>query len=136
MQEYVCGFLFDSSENHVVLVRKNKPEWQKGLLNGVGGKIELGETPEVAMTREFTEETGIVIEDWKPMIILNGVDWKVYFYASKNDWCYSVNSLEQEEILIVEVEDLFASYSVIPNLNWLIPFCLDQLKSKYTINGK
>lgn len=56
-----------------LLIRKTHPEWQKGKLNGIGGKIEkkekltsngivdhwLLETPFEAMIREFHEETGI-----------------------------------------------------------------------------
>jgi 8-oxo-dGTP diphosphatase len=57
-QKYVLGFAFDKSDN-VILVRKQKPKWQKGLLNGVGGKIEIGETSSDAMFREFREETGL-----------------------------------------------------------------------------
>jgi 8-oxo-dGTP diphosphatase len=56
MNYYVAGFLFDSKRENVVLIRKNKPEWQADKLNGVGGKIEDGEVPAAAMFREFTEE--------------------------------------------------------------------------------
>lgn len=41
-QTYVCGFLFDRSFENVLLIRKNRPEKQKGRLNGVGGKVEEG----------------------------------------------------------------------------------------------
>ena len=37
----------------VVLTHKNRPAWQAGKLNGVGGKIELLESPVAAMVREF-----------------------------------------------------------------------------------
>lgn len=81
--EYVCGFLFTNDLSMVVLIRKNKPEWQYGKLNGVGGKIEqrtlqgepvefegkpLMEDPATAMSREFREETGAVVltSSWVP----------------------------------------------------------------------
>jgi len=64
--EYVLGFAFNG--NNVLLIRKTRPAWQAGRLNGVGGKVEpedwcLAE----AMRREFKEETGVdtVVEDWK-----------------------------------------------------------------------
>lgn len=44
MKHYVAGFMKDFSDN-VALVRKNKPKWQAGRLNGVCGGIEDGETP-------------------------------------------------------------------------------------------
>ena len=59
---YVVGFLFNPDMTEVVLIKKNRPDWQKGLLNGVGGKIESGEDPITAMIREFKEETGIKLE--------------------------------------------------------------------------
>jgi 8-oxo-dGTP diphosphatase len=78
-QEYVCGFMFDQSRMRVLLIRKQKPDWQRGLLNGIGGKIEYAvpagyegqgiqtlEIPAYAMAREFEEEAGIKTkpEDW------------------------------------------------------------------------
>lgn len=56
---YVLGFAFDNGQNHVLLIHKNRPAWQARKLNGIGGKVEEGETPDQAMVREFQEETGI-----------------------------------------------------------------------------
>jgi 8-oxo-dGTP pyrophosphatase MutT (NUDIX family) len=46
-------------ENSVLLVKKNKPEWQKGFLNLLGGSVEPGELPERAAVRELFEESGL-----------------------------------------------------------------------------
>jgi hypothetical protein len=54
---FVLGFVFDFEAKKVLLVLKNRPDWQTGLLNGLGGKIEADETPLEAMEREFKEET-------------------------------------------------------------------------------
>lgn len=43
--QYVLGFMFSNLMNNVVLLQKQKPNWQKGLWNGVGGKVESGEEP-------------------------------------------------------------------------------------------
>lgn len=64
--EYVLGFMFNLAESKVLLVWKNRPAWQAGKLNGVGGKIEEGETPIQAMNREFAEETGFVSKHYIP----------------------------------------------------------------------
>lgn len=57
MTRYVLGFMVWGSL--VSLIRKKRPEWQAGKLNGVGGHVEEGEPPRNAMAREFFEETGV-----------------------------------------------------------------------------
>lgn len=59
MQLFVCGFCFDQERDRVVLIQKAQPDWQAGRLNGVGGKVESGESVAQAMTREFEEEAGV-----------------------------------------------------------------------------
>jgi len=53
--QYVAGFLFDETLENVVLIRKNRPKWQAGKLNGVGGHVEARETSIETMHREFKE---------------------------------------------------------------------------------
>jgi 8-oxo-dGTP pyrophosphatase MutT (NUDIX family) len=43
---------------NVLLVLKNRPGWQKGFLNLLGGSIEPGESPQEAALRELKEESG------------------------------------------------------------------------------
>jgi 8-oxo-dGTP pyrophosphatase MutT (NUDIX family) len=57
VRRYVLGFVFDYGFHHVLLICKTSPEWQAGRLNGLGGKIEPGESPLQAMDRELREET-------------------------------------------------------------------------------
>jgi 8-oxo-dGTP pyrophosphatase MutT (NUDIX family) len=55
---YVCGFAM--GPNDVLLLTKAKPEWQRGKLNGVGGRVETSDAGlRAAMEREFLEETGV-----------------------------------------------------------------------------
>lgn len=58
---YVLGFLFNPYTTRVTMIRKTRPEWQKGKLNGIGGKIKHDESPMDAMVREFEEETGLKV---------------------------------------------------------------------------
>ena len=66
---YVLGFMFSRDLERVLLIRKNRPAFQAGKFNGIGGKIEGTvkplETPLQAMVREFEEEAGQKITDWK-----------------------------------------------------------------------
>lgn len=45
----------------LMLYRNNQPN--KNLWNGLGGKIEVGETPLESAIREIEEESGLVVED-------------------------------------------------------------------------
>jgi len=58
MKHYVMGFIFNETGDKVLLMRKNKPEWQAGRWNGIGGKIKEDEFSLEAMRRECEEETG------------------------------------------------------------------------------
>jgi 8-oxo-dGTP pyrophosphatase MutT (NUDIX family) len=59
MSEYVIVWAQRcNSKDEILLVLKDKPEWQNGKLNLPGGKIEEGETPQMAAVRELEEESG------------------------------------------------------------------------------
>lgn len=121
---YVLGFLFSEDKKKVVLIRKNKPEWQKGHLNGVGGKIELlDESPLYAMIREFKEEAGIEIKNWEEFCKLTGNGFEVYCFKAFGDITF-VRSMEEEQIEVIFVKEL-QEYLYLPNLKWLIPLALD-----------
>lgn len=58
---FVCGFAFNPGMTGVVLLLKQKyPPEIVGKWNGVGGRIEEGETSYEAMAREFKEEAGVL----------------------------------------------------------------------------
>lgn len=98
VKEYVLGFALTKNKRWVVLIQKTKPEFQAGKLNGVGGKIEEGETPKEAMVREFHEETGCFHEEWKHYATLNFSGSRVYVFSSifeiPNDWVVGLNSVD------------------------------------------
>lgn len=57
MQEVVAAII---EHNHKILIARRKPEKKfGGLWEFPGGKIEHHEEPELALTRELTEELGI-----------------------------------------------------------------------------
>lgn len=55
---------FPNNSDQVLLVMKDRPEWQKGFFNLVGGKVEEGEIIEEAAIRELWEETGYTPGKW------------------------------------------------------------------------
>ena len=126
MKHYVAGFMYDQSAKKVALIKKLQPAWQKGFLNGIGGKIEEGETSTDAMCREFKEETGVETDtdEWKLFATVHKPDeYFVYFYFAKTDKVYNVKTVEAEEVVIYNVDNL--PKNMINNLNWLIPMSLD-----------
>lgn len=64
---FVLGFAFwtdhgVSRRSDVVLIKKKRPHDQAGKVNGIGGKVNDGETLIDAMCREFQQECGIPTE--------------------------------------------------------------------------
>jgi 8-oxo-dGTP diphosphatase len=117
--EYVVGFMFQNDK--VALIRKTRPAWQAGKLNGVGGHVEVSERPVEAMCREFEEETGYETcpEQWVDFAELVGPDWIVYFFHAQGDLSL-VKTTTDEEIVVLPVKDVTVA-NAIPNLTWLIP---------------
>lgn len=139
--EYVVGFAFDENEKNVILVRKQRPEWQKGALNGPGGHIEDGESMLVAMAREFKEEVGIETNPyvWRHKVTIQGNGWRVYFLSLKltDKVFYSARSVTDELVTFVNMNELF-KFTMIQNLRWLIPYCQykSDLEEKVTYIGE
>ena len=131
MQGYACGFLFSSDRTRVLLIRKRRPAWQAGRLNGVGGKIEPGETPAQAMCREFREEAALDITAWQEVVELTGPDWRGHFFRAFGD-IDAARALTDEQLEIHGTADLPGD--LIPNLHWLIPLLLDDalIRGDYT----
>ncbi len=124
---YVCGFLFRKNNSEVALITKLKPQWQFGLLNGVGGKVEEGESPEAAMIREFEEETGALVIDWEPFLTMkvNGVE--IAFFKSTNGDDVRIESKTAEHVgwYGLDTVNFFKRHPKVRNLQWLIPMALD-----------
>ncbi len=75
-------------EGDRILLHYKKRGHGAGKWNGLGGKIENGETPEECAMREAKEEMGTEIKDLKKMgeIVFYDVqeeDWMVHVYSAK-----------------------------------------------------
>lgn len=66
MKLLTVGFVFNKNLNQVLLLHKQKPDWQVGKLNGCGGKVEDGEATITCVARECLEETclNIPVAEW------------------------------------------------------------------------
>jgi 8-oxo-dGTP pyrophosphatase MutT (NUDIX family) len=64
--------LFLITEDKILLAMK-KRGFGTGKWNGVGGKIESGESLEAALVRECQEEIGVTPTSWRPVAELDFV---------------------------------------------------------------
>lgn len=124
-QKYVAGFMFTNDCKNVILIRKKKPAWQLGKLNGVGGKVENNEIPKDAMIREYKEEAGITFDKWDNFLTVEYKSCTVYFFKGFSDSCFYQSETKESEIIEKISIDKFPIDEVIPNLNWIINLALD-----------
>lgn len=128
---YVLGFAFNDYKSDVVLIEKNRPEWQKGLLNGVGGKWNgKGESIPEAMVREFKEEAGVYVPEptWKEFARMGSPGiWICHCYTAllTQGEFNRVDTCESERIVTCPVT---IRSGIIKNLTWLIPMALDKFR--------
>jgi len=144
--DYVVGFLFDHARRVVVLLEKQKPLWQKGLLNGVGGKIEDGKTPYQAMHREFEEETGCVLgahdeaTDWEEFCELRAYNGApslrctVHFFRAfaPDEVLWGCRTTTLEKVGVYELRRL-GDKTTMANLPWLIPMAVGMERERRVI---
>jgi 8-oxo-dGTP diphosphatase len=125
--EYTLGFAFSADRHKMVVITKNRPQWQAGKWNGVGGHIELGETSIQCMIREFVEETGVQTteSDWRPLAKFSSDDFIVHSFYMFSDSIYDAKTLTDEEVSIITVDLNEIRRFGQTNLPWLISLALD-----------
>lgn len=132
IDSYVVGLAFSKGMKYLLLIEKNRPETQKGKLNGVGGHISESECPIDAMIREFYEETGIKTSraQWKPLLKISGPGKKrnqltgeIFFFHAELD-IEDCRSKTDEKLIIIPVA-MIGNFEVVADLQWLIPMAID-----------
>jgi 8-oxo-dGTP diphosphatase len=125
---FVCGIMSDGAR--VALIQKRRPLWMAGRLNGIGGKIEVEETPIEAMAREFGEETGVRLppDVWALKLILevnreNTVNFFVVLVPP--NLIDALRTTEDEIVMILPLWEALQHPRLMPNLKWIIPLLLD-----------
>lgn len=124
--KYSVGFAFSADRKFVALIEKQRPKWQAGKLNGIGGHVEEGEPFAVAQQREFWEETSIVIpaNSWRAFASFIGTDWHVRCFVAFTDEIFNIRSMTDESVKVLPV-DKVQYLPVILNLGYLLPLALD-----------
>lgn len=127
---YVLGFAFNNELDHVALIKKARPDWQRNKWNGIGGHIVGDEPASSAMVREFREETGVETkhEDWKVVCDFSGNGFDIVVYTMRFNSTPNLNKLTDEAPNWWAVR--YLPSDVIPNLRWLVPMAIEVLKTK------
>lgn len=133
--EYVLGFAFSRNKDDIMLIKKQKPEWQSGLYNAIGGKINDNETPVQAMKREFKEETGVFINEksadatfngWQQFATIYVNEHTIYCFRAFTNLIYQCTTNEVEEVSVHKVKMSVHYNTMIQNLKVLIPMAADE----------
>lgn len=125
--EYVCGFMFDTLDHpfgRVLLINKLRPDYQKGKLNGIGGRVEPGESHAQAMIREFHQETGLMVTDWIYFCQMRYINKAtVHFFYAQGD-IEAARVQTDEKLQIMGVNAMLNVWCIVSDLRWLIPMAL------------
>lgn len=128
--EYVLGFIFSGKRDCVCLLRKTHPDWQKGLLNGCGGRIEEGEEPLAAMIREASEEVGLTAGRydycWREFARLHGANFLVHCFVMVSDLAFDEATTRTNEVIEYHSLPLDRNLKAVGNLHWLVPLAVDR----------
>ena len=141
---YVVGFATQGM--YVALIKKTHPDWQKGKLNGIGGHIELSESPHQTMVREFYEETAYKTNEdqWNlflhaksPEEDITDITINIYYFISQNNGIElkELISTTDEKIHILPTEYVICGrYKTIWNTPWILSMGLFDSTDYKTIN--
>jgi len=134
------GFIFTHDLSFVLLIRKNHPDWQKGLLNGVGGHVKASEFAKgdykKAWVRKVRQETNLVvpinkvIQIGRIVVLGDRVILPVYAYKLAADGFPETKQMTDEPI------DWYAPLSLIhhdchEDLHFFVPFARYVLRYAY-----
>ncbi|MGG5812563.1 NUDIX domain-containing protein [Falsiroseomonas sp. CW058] len=123
---YVLGFALSLDRRSVMMIRKLRPSWQAGLLNGVGGRIEDGETPAAAMRREGWEEAGVDL-DWSPLATLRGEGFHIEAFEAFSDEIWRAFSKTDEPVGVYPVAEVIGREHPMPrNIPLFLSLALDE----------
>jgi len=148
MKEYVVGFAFGRVPNlfstHVLLIQKNRPKAQAGLLNGIGGKFEnvdyrptisdlATSVPYNAMRREFAEETGVEtnLSDWAHFATTYYPRrYRIYYFYNEVVNLSAAKAQTDERLVTVPILEVGRGARTLPDLKWLVELALHHQKQQ------
>jgi 8-oxo-dGTP pyrophosphatase MutT (NUDIX family) len=136
MKEYVICYAHQLplyQMQNIVCIERKKDDWQRGLVNLPGGRMEPGEMPEQAAFRELKEETTLhaSLPDIRVLGVIQGEEWRVHVcYCPYRDWHdggpqqAKSNCGEEGKIITLKLREIATLPNVIPNLRLIVPLCI------------
>lgn len=127
-------------QQYLVLIERQKADWQQGRLNLPGGHIEHGESAQQAASRELLEETSLYCPapDIKVLGQINGPDWTVdVCFAPYREWHnggpQKAKQIEDQPVHEMYFREALTDERLMPNLKIILPLCMAQV-SGWTLN--
>lgn len=119
---YTLCFI-QKNESLLMLYRHRPPNAHQW--NGVGGKIEAGETPRVAMEREIMEETGLAVENltYRGLVTWNE-EGGMHVYVA-NTAADHVTQTDEGVLAWKSIDWVLHSDQVVSNIPLFLPAMLD-----------
>ena len=110
--------------SQILVVLKDRPAWQRGKVNIIGGKIEKDESPQDAAVRELKEESGL--DALTPMRLMGKIEGT---WGTVHCFMTSVNQQEDlkpqdgesECVFWTKWDNLRNHELLMPNLRVIIP---------------
>lgn len=144
MTAYTVCLLFTKYQLQVLLQKKEKTKY-KGLLNGIGGKILPGESPEEAALRKIKDEADI--EDVENLTLLGSVKLPVdcndsendvsdgcelyFFYGTSKSLMYCDQPKDKEELFLLDTEAVLRNETGMLLANGLVEYFIRQAIQMY-----
>lgn len=130
-ENYVLGLLFGpryGGTDEVLLIRKKRPQWMRGKLNGIGGHVEEDESSVTAMAREMKEETGLV---WTPNPMVFAIlefpraKRRVTCYTSNRKYIRSASTMSDKVVDRYGYPQCLQRKDLADHLRWLMPLAIE-----------
>lgn len=130
MIDYCLAFIFNNDLTQLLLIKKEKPFNQKNKLNGIGGKVEEGETFYDAIVREVKEESNLDIKNWTEVTTDGDFEYyRIGVFTTKlpNSIFYSFKSNTTEKINVFTLNEIH-KIPLVDNVINLVNQSMEKLK--------